>query len=169
MVKRSYEFVDTTLLKELEQRLGVREEKEQSKVFKICLKCGKRKSLLHFSTAKRNRSGRSGICKACKSKMYLEYYYINRERILSEAKEARKMGTIDRSKYYQNYQEKNKEKLQKLASEWYQKNKVAIKKRNLEYYYANEKACNERRGLWIKNNREKIKLYNREYNRTHKR
>lgn len=167
MVKKFYEFVDLTLKKEIERQLESREERQRIKVFKICSKCGERKSLLYFSTAKRNRSGRSGICKVCRNKEALKYYYNNREEILIKMKEYQSEN--DRSKYFENYKADHKGHLQKLASKWYQENKKKIKKRNLEYYYANEEACNKRRKLWIKNNKEKIKEYNREYNRTHKR
>lgn len=165
MGKKSYEFVDLTLKKEIERRLEDREERETVKVFKICIKCRIRKSLLYFSIDMRSSDNRTGVCRACRSKEASKYYYLNRERILSENKEARKMGMVDRSTYYQDYREKNREHLQKIAKKWYKKNKKTIKKRNLKYYEEHKEECNQRRRLWIENNREKIRIYNREYKR----
>lgn len=168
MSKEPFEYVDITLLNQLEGKLLEREEKVQSKVYRVCQRCKVRKPLFQFTTDKRNLNGRTSICKKCRIIEYLRYYYQNRARILILHKKYRDDHKGVRTKYYQDYQRENKEKLQKSASEWYQANKKAIKKRNLEYYNANREVCNERRGLWIENNKEKIKKYNREYKRTHK-
>ena len=165
MGKKPYEFIDLTLKKEIEGRLESREEKERVKIFKICLKCKIRKSLFYFSIDRRSSDNRTGICKTCRSQEALKYYYLNRERILSENKEARKMGTIDRSKYFEDYRKDNEEHLKKVAKRWYIKNKKRIKKRNIKYYEENKEACQAIRELWKEDNREKIKKYNREYSK----
>ena len=168
MVKKSYEFVDIALLKQIEQKLGEREDKEATKIFKVCPKCGVRKPIFQFSTDKRNTNGRTNTCKRCKIIEYLKYYYENRDRILKREKEYRENNGRERSIYHKEYQRKNKERLSKLANEWYHANKEAIKKRNLKYYEANKEACLARKKLWVEKNREKIREYNREYKRKHK-
>ncbi len=130
MVKKPYEFIDSSSQKERELELEEREEKERSKIFKTCLKCGERKSLLYFAKDKRYRSGRMGICKTCRAKESLRYYYENKEKILIKIKEYQ--DTRDRSKYFESYKIDHKEHLQKIASKWYKKNRKRIKKRNLE-------------------------------------
>jgi len=170
MIKKSYEFADIASIKQRERELGIREEKEQKKIFKVCLKCGERKPLYQFSIDKRNtlKGGRTNICKACKVIEHTLYYYQNKDKILIRLKRYRDNHKGERKTYYKIYQEKNREKLSKLAREWYQKNKEAIKKRSLEYYEENREACNQRRKLWIKKNKEKIKEYNRQYKQEHK-
>jgi hypothetical protein len=165
MGKKPYEFVDLTFKREIEGQLENREETERAKVFKVCLKCKIRKSLLYFGVDSRSSDNRVGVCKACRSQEALKYYYINRERILSEIKEARKMGTVDRSKYFENYRETHKEHLKVKAHRWYKKNKKRIKKRNIKYYEENKEACQAIRELWLEKNKEKIKKYNREYHK----
>ena len=108
MVKGSYEFVDITLLKKLEQELGEREEKEQTKIFKVCLRCEVRKPLYQFSTDKRNSNNRTNTCKKCKVIEYLEYYYQNRNRILIVNKRYRDGHKRERTKYFQDYKESHK-------------------------------------------------------------
>ena len=162
MVKRSYEFVDIALLKQREKELLEREEKETTRIFKVCLKCGVRKSLLHFAIDKRSSDNRTGECKLCRSKRALQYYYNNRERLLLQIKEYQ--DTRDRSEYFENYQRNNKERLKKIAKAWYKKNRKKIKKRNLRYYEENKEACQAMRKKWIEGHKERIKEYNREYN-----
>jgi len=164
-IKKSYEFVDIASIKQRERELEIREEKEATKVFKVCKKCQVRKPIYQFSRDKRLINGRTNVCKVCRIKIYLEYYYKNRDRILIKNRRYSQNNKRDRNIYYKNYQEKNRKKLQKLASEWYQANKKAIKKRNLQYYNNNKEACLARRKLWVENNREKIRLYNSEYKR----
>ena len=168
MAKKPYEFADTFFQKEREEELEEREEKERTKIFKVCPRCGKRKSISNFSVDKRNTAGRTNICKACKVIEYLRYYYENRNRILIVNKKYRDTHQRDRTIYYSIYQEKNREKLSKLASEWYHANKEAIKKRNIKYFEANKEACLARKKLWVEKNREKIRKYNREYKRKHR-
>jgi len=168
MVKKSYEFVDLILRREIEIQLEKREEKELSRKFKVCSKCKMRRSLSYFSIDRRSSDKRIGVCKTCRNKEALRYYYTNRERILSEAKEARKMGTIDRSEYFEKYRIDHKEHLKKLAGKWYKKNKKVVKERNLKYYENNKEVCRAIRELWRENNREKIKKYNREYQKLKK-
>lgn len=168
MVKRPYESVDIALSKQRERELEEREDKEATKIFKVCPKCGVRKPIFQFSTDKRNTASRANICKACKVIEYLRYYYENRNRILIVNKKYRENNKGLRSIYYKIYQEKNRKKLSKLASEWYQANKEAIKNRNLKYFEANKETCLARKKLWVEKNREKIREYNREYKRTHR-
>jgi len=168
VVKKSYEFVDIALLKQIEQKLGEREDKEATKIFKVCPKCGVRKPIFQFSTDKRNTNGRTNTCKKCRVMEYLKYYYRNKDKILIREKGYRDTHQRDRTIYYRIYQEKNRERLSKLASEWYHANKEAIKKRNLKYFEANKEACLARKKLWVEKNREKIREYNREYKRKHK-
>jgi hypothetical protein len=99
-------------------------------VFKVCSKCGETKFIFKFSLDKRNLDGRTNICKACRSREYLRYYYQNRERILIQVKEYQ--DKKDRSKYFKDYRREHGARLKKQAGEWYRKNKKAIKKRNLE-------------------------------------
>ena len=98
--------------------------------FKTCPKCGETKSIFKFSLDKRNTYGRIGICKACRSRESLEYYYQNRERILIQVKEYQ--DEKDRSKYFKDYRRKNEAHLKKQAGNWYKKNRKRIKKRDLE-------------------------------------
>lgn len=167
MAKESYEFADLVAIKKLEQELTEREEKEATKIFKVCSKCGERKSIYKFSKDKRNTSGRTNTCKACRVVEASEYYLKNKERIIVRHRIYWSSHKGDRSIYHKEYQRKNKERLQKLASEWYQENKERIKVRSLKYYYANEAICNQKRKLWRENNKEKIREYNRQYKRTY--
>lgn len=134
-------------------------------VFKICPKCGERKLALRFSVDKRNSDGRTNICKACRNRETLKYYYQNQSKILIQGKEYSDNHKKNRSIYNEKYREDHKEQLKKNAKKWYKSNKKAIKKRNLKYYQENLEACQIRRKLWIENNRERIKKYNREYKR----
>lgn len=165
MVKESFEYVDITLLKELEQRLEEREEKVGKMVFRVCPRCKVRKQIYQFTTDRRNTNGRTSICKKCKIIEYLKYYYANRENVLLTNKRYRDDHKGQRTIYFKDYQKDHKEHLQKIAAIWYKKNKVAIKKRNLKYYNANKEVCDKRRRIWIENNEENIKEYNRQYKR----
>ncbi len=165
--KRPYEFTDLTLKKKIEKELEDRKSKIH-KYYKICLRCGQLKMLYEFSIEKRNTDGRLGVCKTCKSRESLKYYYENREKILVKVKKYQKDNPRDRSSYYENYQKLNKERLKKIASKWYKENRKAIKARNLKYYEDNKEACQARRKLWIKNHKEEIKKYNREYQKLKK-
>ncbi|MBA7548878.1 hypothetical protein ES705_41346 [subsurface metagenome] len=162
MGKKSYEFIDLPLKKEIEEQLEDREEQERKKRFKICLRCGERKSPFYFAIDRRSTDDRTGECLACRSKRALAYYYNNREKILSKIKEYQ--SEKDRSSYFQGYREGHKEHLSQLAKKWYRKNRKRIKKRNLEYYEANKEACQAIRKKWIEGHKERIKEYNREYN-----
>jgi len=55
-------------------------------IFKVCLKCGQRKLLLKFNVDKRNKDGRTSVCKACRGEQSLDWYYQNKERILIQIK-----------------------------------------------------------------------------------
>lgn len=125
-IKGSYEFFDLASLIELEER----KEKESTKVFRTCPKCGKRKSIYLFSVDKRNTKGRTNICKSCLARKSLQYYYENREELLIKMKEYQDQK--DRSKYFQDYQKNHKEHLQKIAHIWYMKNRKRIKKKYLK-------------------------------------
>ena len=166
MAKKIYEF--DTRYSDVEQDFEERKNRIKPISFKTCLKCGEIKPIFKFSTDKRNLDGRTGICKECRSREYLKYYYQNRSRVLIKAKEYRDSHKKARDIYNKNYREKNKEKLKKNARKWYMSNKKAIKERNLKYYRRNREACQARRELWIIKNRERIKKYNREYKRKHR-
>ncbi|GAJ02991.1 unnamed protein product, partial [marine sediment metagenome] len=125
MVKRSFEYVDITLLNQLEEKLLERERKVSTKIFKVCLKCKVRKPLFQFTTDKRNTNGRASICKKCKIIEYLKYYYGDRDRILIVHKKYRDDHKGQRTIYFKDYQKDHKEHLQKVAANWYKKNKVA--------------------------------------------
>ncbi|MBA7560456.1 hypothetical protein ES695_17915 [Candidatus Atribacteria bacterium 1244-E10-H5-B2] len=142
--------------------------REKTKCFKTCSKCGEIKPIFKFSIEKRNTDGRLGICKECRNKESLEYYYQNRELILVKIKEYQKINKKDRSLYFKDYWRKHKKQLKENAKKWYKSNKKAIKKRNLKYYQENKEACLDRRKLWIIKNRERIRKYNREYNLKHR-
>ncbi len=132
--------------------------------FKTCPRCGETKPIFKFSLEKRNINGRANICKACRSLEYLEYYYQNREKILTRLKEYRDNDKGRKSIYSKKYRKDHKKQLKKLAEKWYKKNRKRIKERNLQYYREHEQACQVRRKLWIIKNKEKIREYNREYN-----
>ena len=132
MVKGSYEFTDITLLKQLEQRLGEREEKVGKMVFKVCPRCGIRKPIYQFTTDKRNTNGRASICKKCRTIESLVYYYENKQKLLIKHKRYRDNHKGVRTKYFQDYQENHKEHLQKIAASWYKENRQRIKERNLK-------------------------------------
>ncbi|MBA7566704.1 hypothetical protein ES708_08399 [subsurface metagenome] len=142
--------------------------KERARCFKTCSKCGETKLIFKFSIDKRNLDGRTNICKACRSREGLKYYYHNRVKMLIQNKEYRDTHKRDRSIYSKNYQEGHKEHLRELAREWYLKNREAIRERNNKYYQEHREACQTRRELWRIKNKEGIKKYNREYKRKHK-
>jgi len=130
---------------------------------KVCSKCKQTKPIFKFSIDKRNLDGRTNICKTCRSREVLKYYYHNRIKMLIQNREYLQANKKNRSIYSKIYREKNKEYLKELAKKWYKKNKKRIKKRNLQYYQENKEACQIRRGLWRIKNKEKIKKYNREH------
>ncbi len=136
--------------------------------FKVCSKCGEIKPIFKFSVDKRNLDGRIGVCKKCRSREYLRYYYQNRDRILIQSKEHQKTSKRDRSIYFKNYREKHKEQLKKKAGKWYLENKEAIKERNLEFYQEHKEACKARGELWRIKNKERIRKYNRGYKLKHR-
>lgn len=162
MAKKSFEFEPR--YSDIEQSLEERKSRIKTICFKICSKCGETKPIFKFSMEKRNLNGRTNICKACKIKEYLKYYYQNRERTLLKCKEYRDTNKGRRSMYYKKYQEDHKKQLKKNARKWYKKNRKRIKERNLQYYQEHEQACLVRRRLWRIKNKEKIREYNREYN-----
>lgn len=53
--------------------------RERTKCFKTCSKCGETKLISEFSIDKRNPDGRTGICKECRNRYYLERYHQNRD------------------------------------------------------------------------------------------
>jgi len=163
MIKKSYEFADLSSIREREAELEEREIKAGKMVFKICSKCGERKSILRFSVDKRNSDGRIRICKACRSRESLAYYYQNQDKMLIQGKEYRDNHKKNRSIYNKRYREDHKEHLKKEAKKYYRKNRKKIKKRNLKYYEENKEDCLVRRELWRIKNRERIKKYNRGY------
>ena len=163
MAKKSFEF--DTRYSDVERELEERKSRIKTICFKTCSKCGEIKPVFKFSVDKRNLNDRIGICKECRRRESLKYYYQNRDRILIKIKEYQNNHKKARSIYNKNYREKNKEKLKKNARKWYMSNKKAIKKRNLEYYRRNREACQIRRKLWREKNRERIREYNREYKR----
>ena len=165
-MKREFEF--DTRYSDVEQDLQERENRIKTICFKICSKCGETKSIFKFSIDKRNLDGRTNVCKACRSREGLKYYYHNRVKMLIQNREYLKANKENRSIYSKKYRRKHKEQLKKNAHKWYTKNKKAIKKRNLEYYQENKEACQIRRELWIIKNKERIREYNREYKRSHK-
>ena len=165
MAKKSFEF--DTRYSDVEQDLQDRENRIKTICFKVCSKCGETKLIFKFSLDKRNLDGRTNICKACRSREGLNYYYHNRVKMLIKNREYLKANKENRRIYSKNYREKHKEYLKELASKWYLENKEAIKKRNLKYYQENKKACLARRKLWIIKNKERIREYNREYKRNH--
>jgi len=130
MAKKPYEF--DTRFSDMEQGLQAREEKEQSKIFRVCPKCKVRRPLLQFTTDKRNINGRTSVCKKCRIIEYLEYYYQNKARILIVNKKYRDDHKGRRTKYFQDYQRDHKEHLQKVAAIWYKKNRKRIRERNLK-------------------------------------
>lgn len=142
--------------------------REKTKCFRTCSKCGEIKPVFKFSIDKRNTDGRTGICKECRNRETLKYYYQNQSKLLIQGKEYRDNHKRNRSIYNKKYREGHKEQLKKNAKKWYKSNKKAIKKRNLKYYKENKEACQARRKLWIEKNRERIKKYNREYNLKHR-
>lgn len=142
--------------------------REKTKCFKTCSKCGRIKPIFKFSVDKRNIDGRTGICKACRNREGLKYYYHNWVKMLIRNKEYLKANKKKRSIYSKIYRDRNKEHLKELAKKWYKKNKKRIKKRNLQYYQENLIACQIRRELWIIKNKERIREYNREYKRKRK-
>ena len=162
-MKREFEFEPR--YSDIEQSLEERKSRIKTICFKTCSKCGEIKPIFKFSIEKRNTDGRLGICKECRNKESLEYYYQNRELILVKIKEYQKINKKDRSLYFKDYRRKHKKQLKENAKKWYMSNKKAIKKRNLKYYQENKEACQARRERWIIDNREKIRKYNREYKR----
>lgn len=126
MVRRSFEFEDFRF-SELVKRLEDREEKELTKVFKVCPRCGERKPLFYFSKDKRNTNGKGSICRVCRSKESLKYYYENRDKLLTKIKEYQ--DGKDRKKYFQDYKIKHKEYLKKMSHRWYMKNRKRIKRK----------------------------------------
>ncbi len=165
-MRREFEF--DTRYSDRERELEERKNRIKAICFKTCSKCGETKPIFKFSLDKRNLDGRTGICKACRNREGLNYYYHNQSKISIQGKEYRDNHKKNRSIYNEKYREDHKEQLKKKAGEWYKKNKKAIKKRNLKYYQENLVACQIRRGLWIEKNKERIKEYNREYSLKHK-
>ncbi len=165
-VKKSFEFEPR--YSDIEQSLEGRKSRIKTICFKTCSKCGETKLIFKFSVDKRNIDGRTNVCKACRSREGLNYYYHNRVKMLIQNREYLKANKENRSLYSKSYREKNKEYLKRLAKKWYKKNKKRIKKRNLKYYQENLETCQIRRKLWIEKNKERIRKYNREYKRKHK-
>ena len=160
--KKFYEFIDLSLKRKLEKELEDRKSKIH-KYYKICVRCGQLKMRSAFSREKRNTDGKLGVCKTCKSRESLKYYYENKKAILAKVKKYQKANPRDRSSYFENYRELNKKRLKKIAKAWYKENKKMIKKRNLKYYEDNKEHCQAIRKIWIEEHKEEIKKYNREY------
>lgn len=163
MIKKYSEFADLFSIKEREAELEEREIRIGEMVFKVCSKCGERKLVLRFSVDKRNSDSRTNICKACRNRESLKYYYQNQSKVLIQNKEYRDNHKKNRSIYNKRYREDHKEHLKKEAKKYYRKNRKKIKKRNLKYYEENKEDCLVRRELWRIKNRERIKKYNRGY------
>ena len=84
--------------------------KQRTKCFKTCSKCGETKLISKFSIDKRNLDGRTGVCKECWNRYYLERYYQNRDKILMQNKKYRDAHQRDRRIYFRNYREEHKER-----------------------------------------------------------
>ena len=165
MDKNSYGFEDLALIRKRERELLERGIKAELMLFRICLRCGERKLTFHFSIDKRMKGDRSNVCKDCRSKESLRYYYDNKDRISRQSQKYRDDHKENRRLYNAKYREDHTEFLKNLAKRWYERNKKRIKKRNLKYYHENREACQAVRELWREKNREEIKKYNREYRR----
>lgn len=113
------------------QELEDRKSKIKTICFKTCLKCGEIKPIFQFSTDKRNIDGRMAVCKTCRNKESLNYYYNNREKILAREKKYRDDHRGERTKYFQDYQESHKKHLQKIGKAWYKKNRRRPKEERL--------------------------------------
>jgi hypothetical protein len=70
--------------------------REKTKCFKACSKCGKIKPVFKFSVDKRNIDGRTNICKACRSREGLNYYYHNQVKMLIQNREYQETNKKDR-------------------------------------------------------------------------
>jgi len=130
MAKKPYEF--ETRFSDIERELEERKNKVQAMPFKVCSKCGEIKPIYKFSKDKRNSDGRLGVCKECRSKEALEYYYNNKDKILIRVKKYQETHKKDRSNYFKDYRRDHKEHLKSLAGKWYRENRKRIKKRNLK-------------------------------------
>jgi len=166
LMRRSLDF--SNLFSPVGQDLEERKNRIKTICFKTCSRCGETKLIFKFSVDKRNLDGRTKICKACRSRESLKYYYQNQTKILIQDKEYRDNHKKNRSIYNERYREDHKEHLKKEAKKYYRKNRKKIKKRNLKYYEENKEDCLVRRELWRIKNRERIKKYNREYKLKHK-
>lgn len=142
-----------------------RKQKLKKIIFKTCSRCGEKKPGFEFGRDKRVKDGRRSICRECKNREQLKYYYQNRDRILKNIREYEDNHKEKRSIYQKHYREKHGEHLKKQAKKWYKKNRKAIKERNLKYYNKHKEDCQARRKLWRAKNKDKIREYNREYKR----
>lgn len=84
--------------------------------FKICSKCGQKKSLEGFALHSTGKYGRSGQCKACKALYTRQYYDKNRERIITRtlAYRARNYERLKQASYV--YRKANLESVKARAS-----------------------------------------------------
>ncbi|RXG62683.1 hypothetical protein ES695_20910 [Candidatus Atribacteria bacterium 1244-E10-H5-B2] len=92
MAKKTYEF--DTRYSDIEQSLEERKNRIKTIFLKTCSKCGETKPIFKFSVNKRNLEGRTNICKECRSREYLRYYYQNRERIKKYNREYKRKHRI---------------------------------------------------------------------------
>jgi len=132
-------------------------------IFKICSRCGERKILFKFTADRRNKTGRTKVCKVCQTRESLRRYYEDPDRVRIGGQMYRDSHKKERKIYNEEYRVDHKKELKERAGKWYQENKEAIKKRNLKYYNEHKEECRVRRENWIMANKEKIKKYNREY------
>ena len=122
---------------------------------KICCRCKLDKELSEFNNSKRNKDGKSGVCKLCSNIRGRKYYEENREKEVKRGKEKYFKDVEKSRKRSKLWNKNNFEKLFELRKLNIDKKKEYDK----QYRIINKEKRNEYKKMYSEKNREKINQY----------
>jgi hypothetical protein len=122
---------------------------------KICCRCNIEKDIVDFNNSKRNKDGKSGICKLCNNNRGKTYRTKNPDKI-KEQTLTKYYKDVEKSRERNNlWNKNNSEKLYKLR-------KLNIEKKreyDKQYRIINKEKRNEYKKMYSEKNRDKINQY----------
>jgi hypothetical protein len=122
---------------------------------KKCCRCKIEKDIIEFNNSKRNKDGKSGVCKICENNRGRKYYKENREKEVKRSKE-KYFKDVEKSRERSKlWNKNNSEKLFELRKLNIDKKKEYDK----EYRIINKEKRNEYKKTYSEKNREKINQY----------
>lgn len=122
---------------------------------KICCRCKIEKNMSEFFNSKRNKDGKSGVCKLCNNNRGRTYYEENKEKEANRRKEKYFKDVIKSREKSKLWNKNNSEKLSELRKLNIDKKKEYDK----QYRIINKEKRNEYKKIYSEKNREKMNRY----------